>query len=199
MIELEKLDQMQTELYRYDVIDGGWEGDPAGQNLSQSINANLTHVGFHLSDVIDRKDFSKPETIEDEIAPDSMQYALRFARWCGVGLNEIIPRPEPYGNFDVAQVMQIIEAPRNPGRIAFNSFIRANGILARQLHAEDHVRTVEQAELDRAKNIRDVSALLVQSACVQAEWLGLDLQYAFQARIDFLRDRFNVPDSRVQS
>lgn len=204
-LKLNQLESMAESLRVYDVVQDGWEGDPEGSN-PKTVEQNLTHVGYHLADVIERKSFSDYNTVRDEIAPDAMQYALRVARWGKIALSSILSVP---GVNSVSETAYRLERPpyvrysptghayKVGKNISFASFVRANGVLARQLHDEDHNSTREQALTKRADSLRDVSKLLIQSAIAQSDYDHskiFDLEEAFDRRLHQLRTRFDIPE-----
>ena len=200
-VELSSLESMAEALRVYDVDQNGWEGDPEGLN-PRTVEANLTHVGFHLADVIERKNFQDDDTARTEIAPDAMQYGLRIARWGDIALKNILPTA--YGNgakltartLNLPTYMERRWAPPifSKQSIVFASFVRASGILARQLHEEDHLGSQQEALSERSDSLRQASALLVQSAFQQSIYKPFDLEEAFDKRLTQLRKRFDIPE-----
>ena len=153
-ISLPQLQSMSEKLRVYDVDQDGWEGDPEGSN-PRAVEKNLTHVSFHLADVIERKNFSNPDTVCDEIAPDAMQYGLRAARWGKLTLDQVVPTAQQSDAYNTADNLNLYTLSESYFAVA--SFVRASGVLARQLHDEDHARTKEKALAERADSLRAMS------------------------------------------
>ncbi len=194
MIEVEKLEGMADRLRVYDVDQNGWELDPEGKQRGR-LRHNMAHVGLHLADVIERKDFFDTRIVRSEIAPDSMQYALRLARWGSVALEEIVP-----ASIDYSAAMSLQSRLRLNwiGSAPLASFIKAQGVLSRQLHSEDHVNTRKRAYDQRPEALGEVAGLLVQTACMQANNdpnnEQFDIVEAFDLRLSHLRQRFGIPE-----
>ena len=80
------------------------------------------------------------------------------------------------------------------GGFSLASFVRANGVLARQLHDEDHLKTHQEALAARSDSLRTASALLVQSAMAQSMTANFDLVQVFDNQLAQLRQRFDIPE-----
>ncbi len=190
MLKVEALARMADSLRVYDVSQNGWEGDPEGSN-PKTPEANLCHVGFHLADVMARKDFTKLDIVRDEIAPDAMQYGLRIARWGGLSLDQVVPTDKQSSAHKTAKTLGLYTLSESYFTLA--SFVRASGVLARQLHDEDHRSTHEAALAARDHSLSDAAALLIQCAVVQSNRAQFDLEESFENRLAVLRQRFGIP------
>lgn len=195
MIEVNTLEQMADNLRLYDVVDGGWEGDPEGAD-PKTIEDNLKHVGEHLAGVIAFKNFFNPVTVRQEIAPDLMQYGLRIARWGNLPLESLIP--ESNTHYSDAMGMQDRIHLHTMGTAPVASVILANGVLlGQQMHDEDHKDKKVEAVRRREESLPYAAALLIQASVIQAnngpDNDRFDLKMAFADRIAHLRVRFDVP------
>lgn len=192
-LNVQQLEVLADKLRVYDVDQCGWEGDPEGPK-PKTVIANLTHVVFHLSDVIERKDFSNREVVCDKVAPDAIQYSLRIARWGSLAIEQIIPSEQQRYAYDTATTLGISTSHESYLDLALSSFVRANGTLARQLHDEDHASTKETALTKRSSSLSDTAALLIQCATVQSSRGEFDLTEAFDDRLANLRQRFGISE-----
>jgi len=83
MLAGDNLETCAAKLYTYDVAQGAWEQEPNG------FKANANHVLTHLAKSLVAKNFGDAHTNKTEIAPDSVQYALRLARWSSVPVQDL--------------------------------------------------------------------------------------------------------------
>src|SRR5690606_3907844 len=105
-ITVDQLEVMAESLRLYDVVDGGWVHEGRG------LDFNLRHIGWHLADMIDRKDFTDRKCVVTEIAPDCVQYGLRIARWSQIPVAEIeIPYAIANDTFNRAVSMSSDSSP----------------------------------------------------------------------------------------
>lgn len=187
-----KLMATQTELqacydrlYTYDVTQGAWEQEPNG------FEANAKHVLSHLVKDLITKDFNDPETVREEIAPDSLQYALRFARWA-----DLSPTDIAYQERDKKIVDSTVT---KLGGVAthFAAFAEGAGTLARNLHDLDHASKRVEALEWRRPFMMVTSRMLMLSADLASETFDFDLVEAFDTRLAVLRVRFDIPEPEV--
>lgn len=188
MIEVESLERMADKLYEYDVTLDGWEGDPEGSN-PMPIEHNLKHVGEHLAGVLAFKDFTDPEVISKEIAPDYMQYGLRIARWGRVALSNVL-----LGDQYIADATKVSLQLDIPSRFTLpaTSLIFANGILmGQQMHDEEHHSSHADATSMRKHRLQTVSSTLINIASSSDYWPGadFDIEQAFDDRLTVLQKR----------
>lgn len=189
MIYTPQFESLAEELRIYDVVDGGWERDPEAAKNPLSVNRNLTHVVFHLSDVIERKNFWDEGTVESEIAPDSLQYAMRFVRWGGLALRETFP--------DAKLENEIIQKSDLLGiGESLMAVMMANAELARNRHDADHKGSKNIAKDNMQSTMKRAASLLIFSSVEQAETYEFNLEDAFTTRLQNLRERFNIPRSK---
>lgn len=196
MAELTNTNQLQAmaeSLRQYDVVDGGWVHEDKG------LDFNLKHVGLHLSDMVDRKDFTDKDVVRNEIAPDCIGYALRIARWGGFTV-KLLGSSEYEAEQEVQQD-EVIERAKELGAKDYSDYvaiIRANGILARDRHDFDHyVLNPESTEHDTHALVGAGSMLLFAAELQSLEY-HFDLQQAFDNRLAGLRKRFNIPQSTAE-
>lgn len=190
MVKVDALVRMADSLRVYDVDQNGWEGDPEGHG-PRTPEANLIHVGFHLADVIERKDFSDRDTVKNEIAPDAVQYGLRIVRWSKLDVEDAVPVLAQREVYKTAETLKL--STFSESYFALASFVRASGVLARQLHGEDHASSREEAIAKRRSSLTDVAALLIQCAVVQSNRQNFDIEESFEDRLTVLRQRFGIP------
>lgn len=192
MINVDKLETMAESLRLYDVVDGGWEGDPEGTNNPKSVEDNLKHVGEHLAGVLAFKDFTDSSIVKYEIAPDFVQYGLRVARWGGIEAEKLDAQDSSY----IPQAREINDrlGIGYVGTLPVASLILANGILmGQQMHDEDHEAIRSNAIEERPKKLKLAGQILLNTAYYQAVNNEFDLTMAFEDRIARLRSRRNVP------
>ncbi len=191
MVEISNLEDMAEKLRVYDVVQDGWEGDPEGSN-PKPVEDNLAHVGKHLAGVLAFKDFTNSDVVQNEIAPDFIQYGLRIVRWGSVALNDIAELPNTY-------IKQAREVSFRIGETWIQrpvlSLILANGILlGRQMHDEDHETVRQEALSLRSERLKDVAKILVKEAYFQSADGNFSLEESFEDRLTTLRQRFGIPN-----
>lgn len=86
-LNADQLADLNERLRVYDVDQHGWEHE------GQGLDVNIRHVQHHLTQDLERKNFTDAQTVEVAVAPDCLQYALRIGRWTGATLYEITPSP----------------------------------------------------------------------------------------------------------
>jgi hypothetical protein len=176
---------MSQELFIYDVIQHGWEQEPKG------YEANAKHVLSHLSKNL-FKGFQNPEEVAAEIAPDSVMYALRLARWNCVepiiGMDKLVVDNSHIGVVEKAAADFLDLPPHQVGYLA------ATVALARHVHGYDHDRMHESAIREQPQVVQEVGGLLLYSANLQADEMNFDLPQAFANRLGYLRDIFGIPE-----
>jgi hypothetical protein len=168
----------------YDVEQGAWEQE------SHGYIANATHVLTHLAKGLTTKDFLDAEIVQGELAPDSVQYALRLMRWTGQTSLNGAPGPREIGYVnDRHRLANFASMPRH--QIAY---MGATARLAAGLHDEGHESTRARAEDERNFFAKDAAKLLLYSASLQADAFNFDLAAAFDHRLSVLREHFGIPD-----
>lgn len=184
MISAAELERLSQTLHVYDVDQRAWEQEGNG------LEANARHVLTHMAKSLVTKDFSDPDVVRDEIAPDSIQYALRFGRWANIGIADLLKKTnkEEHARSDAEESLG-----RRPP-MGFPSFVGATGVLAAHLHDLDHRSTREAALASAHEEIRSAARLLMDSANIQAFQFDFELEEAFDARLVVLRNRFGIPD-----
>ena len=178
--------QMTTlsyELWLYDNAQHGWEQEPNG------FEANAKHTLVHLSKNL-VKDFSDETILAKEIAPDSVFYALRLARW-----NSVLPLVTA-GQLEVEDTHLATTqatAERLPGLSLHQAgYIAATAALARHVHGYDHAKDLENTVAAQPPAVREVGGLLLYSAQLQAEQADFDLESACNNRLVRLRNLFGI-------
>lgn len=181
-----RLEAAAEKLRVYDVDQGAWELEADG------YRANAGHVLTHLSKDMAVKHFSNKRTVQEEIAPDSLQYALRLARWTEKEAGALMPtqtdiesldREARLGNFRKLPLRQV-------------AFLNAIAVLGISLHDEDHASSREKAAKDRDRSAAEAGRLLVYGAMLQAEEFEFDLFETFDNRLITLRERFGIPEPK---
>lgn len=181
MVDTDQLREMRDALWVYDVVQEGWEHEDKG------LDINMRHVGLHLSDVIDRKDFMNEGVIANEIAPDSLQYALRLSRWGNLAIAAIAP------DDDIRREVEERGCTIGTSLDDFISITRANAVIARNRHDVDHASTKEKGLNGERSAMQYAAKLLVHSANLQADFFEFDIMESFTMRLASLRERFNIP------
>lgn len=201
-LSLSSLESMAKALYVYDVDQNGWEGDPEGAS-PKTADSNLVHVSLHLADVIERKDFNNVSAAATELAPDAIQYGLRIVRWGGLTLDSVLPAAQDVEEAKIPsarlQLTNNAEAEAGSLNFAFSGFVRASGILARQLHDEDHQSSSQEAIANRKQSLRQVSTLLILSSLALTDYNSDNLRVAFDNRLTQLRQRIHIPEPSNES
>lgn len=184
MIVIEELEVAAEKLKVYDVDQAAWEQEPNG------FKANVTHALCHLAKDITGKNFEDCETIQSAIAPDSLQYALRFARWTGQTSRVVLPTR------DQVNIVNLLARNNGFGAMPLPqvAFVEAAATIARNLHDQDHATTKTEADYDILHSARRAGRLLVYGACLQADEHGFDLPEAFDERLTNLRTRFGISE-----
>ncbi len=182
MLTPTELQTCYNNLYTYDVTQGAWEQEPHG------FEANARHVLTHLTKDLLAKDFKDPETVKTAIAPDSLQYALRFARWADLPPAEL--------DFKEQDRQRIFTVASRLGRVSYHfaAFTEAAGTLAQNLHDLDHGNTSAEAQAGRKTAMAATASSLLLSADLASQRFDFDLVEAFDARLSSLRIRFGIPE-----
>lgn len=177
-LEVSSIERMARDLYEYDVVDQGWEHE------GQGFEFNANHVLKHLARDLKRKDFFDRETVKSAIAPDSVQYALRLARWTGTPVDLLDSSLSSAEELDDFCINFMTTSPR------IGAYMLAQSTLADFLHDTDHEST-RVATMDRKIEMaRSVGGLLIRSAEYSADVFEFELDQAFDGRLSYLRDRF---------
>lgn len=184
MIDISELNATAEKLRVYDVEQGGWEGE------SGAYRDKAGHVLKHLVKNT-FKAFDNPKVAWAELAPDSVQHALRLMRWSGLPYTAAVPtkhqadavrktaRSQPgFGDMPLAQV----------------AYQKGYAALAAGLHDEDHESTRAAAEERRSAAAQHAGRLLVYSAELQAQAFEFDLLAAVDDRLTVLRERFDISE-----
>lgn len=183
MVSLGELEDCSERLRVYDVVQHGWEQEPYG------FEANTVHTLTHLVKTLLRKNFDDPEAARTEIAPDSMQYALRLGRWAG------IPTVELFGNGSAIDKMYDLASDTPLAREAFEVGTDA---LNTHIHDMGHNALQAEALASRLVTIFKSSRRLLLCSVVLANQHGFDLITAFGDRLAALRRQFKIPEPNDQ-
>ncbi|MCB9822341.1 hypothetical protein H6801_03185 [Candidatus Nomurabacteria bacterium] len=180
-ISREKLLKFYDDLKYYDVDQRGWEQEPNGAVV------NSMHVLLHIMKDVNSKDFSDETKVKEAIAPDALQYAMRFLRWSGSGV------AEGSSQFNITEVEG--ETKKNLGKLPVGMYewIEAGTLLAQNLHDIDHQDKRVEAETQLNQTLVSASALLGQSAITMSVHYKFDLEQAFYDRLYDLREHFGIP------
>ncbi len=181
MLSAQNLEQLSQELYVYDVVQGAWEQEPNG------FEANAAHVLTHLAKDLSLKDFNNPDESRTAIAPDSLQYAFRLARWGGVEPAELTEK-RGAAWFQASKAAAKIGIPTEHA----GAHILAMSVIAINLHDLGHASARAEAIEARRIDMRFAGRLLVESADLQAKAYEFDLVDAFRTRLTSLRRRFGI-------
>ncbi len=182
MISPANLDTMSEQLRVYDVDLQGWE------HQSKGFGVNVRHVFTHLTKDLVGKDFSDEDLVRGAIAPDSIVYALRLSRWTNIDTDyvaKVTSKEEA--------IMDMAEMGLENLPWGFASFAGAVGLLATNLHDQDHEKTHQGAMLGAHNTMKSASRLLIHSAAIQSHQYGLSIMEAFDSRLTVLHDRFGIP------
>jgi hypothetical protein len=182
MAGIESLDRMAGSLQVYDVEQGGWQFNKSG------LVFNAGHVLTHLAGDQIRKDFSNPEVVKREIAPDAIAYALRLVRWTRSTFPDVFINPEDASL--VNGLSQRIGGIKNLGRAAWEA---ATGWLGMALHDTQHSETANEAKSRIAVSLRKPAGALLYCANTYVGQYGFDIEESFAARLEELRERFGIP------
>ncbi|HUA13148.1 MAG TPA: hypothetical protein VL989_01475 [Candidatus Sulfotelmatobacter sp.] len=183
MLSKAELRDLSGPLYTYDVEQGGWDLEDKG------LRANAQHVMTHLVKDLVGKDFGDRNTVEFVIAPDCLQYALRFARWNSDSSDRVYPGDRSLSGFiDLSERGNFKATP-----LYFAEFAEAAATLAEELHELDHEDEEDGYAGDLPHAMLESGVLLVASAMEQAQTFEFDLVDAFGKRLDSLRERFQIP------
>ena len=177
---------MADELRIYDVLQGGWEHEGKG------IEFNATHV---LKEIVRarRKNFFEPYVVENDLAPDAVQYALRFSRWANLSVGSILPTLENDIKADSHSHTYNHEGKRIGG------WSLAEIALADFTHSLDHTSERQGALNNMRSDLAEVSQFLVYFAELSASEIDFSLQDAFTNRLNDLRERFDIPQPPVST
>lgn len=175
---------MAEELRVYDIEQRGWEHE------TQGFDANASHVLTHLAKGLLIKDFGDPNQVECEIAPDSVQYALRFARWGEFPVATITDSPLSFVDEHPPAAPLWERGDEAPG---LRPYISATILLNAYVHDLGHTEARLLARRDVGETAVRISRHLLYSAQEQAAAFGFPLSTAFYDRLIELRDRFHIP------
>ncbi len=184
MIHKNTLEMFAEQLHVYDVDQGAWEQEPNG------FEANVGHVLTHLAKDLTGKNFNDRVLVRSAIAPDSIQYGLRLARWSRINIADLVDMDEAEEDIR-AEVENGFDSNELP--FGFASFAGAMRTLAVHLHDINHESTREGALSNRPASMLSAARLLIDSASIQSFQFDFSLEEAFDARLSFLRDRFGIP------
>jgi hypothetical protein len=173
---LAEIKEFDKELYAYDVAQGGWQHGLSGAH----------HILTHLVKDSFNKSFIDQEVVQREIAPDSVMYGLRLARWGSVSMEGLIEAQEKAMRMLGSLSVQNAMLPKS--RLAHQAAIHA---LAELLHDNDHQN--DSSHTPEVTKITGVSGLLFHSAFLQAENSSFDLGEAFRERLVSLKERCGIP------
>jgi hypothetical protein len=184
MITAANLEELAARLRVYDVDQEAWEQEPHG------FEANTRHVLTHLAKDLVGKSFEDEDTVRTAIAPDSVQYGLRLARWSGISVSELaeLSSTEEDIRSGVEESLGHRKLPWG-----FGSFAAGMRTLALYLHDADHASTRENTIRGRQASMRSASRLLINSASIQSHQYGFSLPEEFDNRLVYLRKRFGIP------
>ncbi len=181
MLSTEVMPELAEKLYVYDVEQGGWEQEPNG------IRSNMEHVLTHLAKDITGKDFNDKHTVRTAIAPDLLQYGLRFRRWAGLKPEEVLPTDEQ------VHTTQSLESRFSGIPMHQVVYFEAVATTARGLHDLGHDKERAVAEANLPLVALNAARLLIYSAQLQSEQYDFDLVESFANRLTTLRKRFGIP------
>lgn len=181
MITVASLVRMADTLHAYDVRDGGWEQEPKG------VEANMKHVSTHLSKDIALKDFTDLHNVQTAIAPDLVQYALRFARWTGQTTQDLL-----YPSIDTNIRLSDYEKRFASNTSLHVATIGALSLMNETLHDLDHERTRGAAIEELPAMARRAGGMMLTGVHCTLLAEPFDLEGAFDTRILGLRERFGV-------
>lgn len=184
MLKQEQLQDMSDKLYVYDVEQGAWEQEPNG------FEANAKHVLTYLTKDLILKNFSDREVLQQQIAPDLLQYALRLGRWANQGITELLPDSQTYTRIIQIRNLNHNYATMHTGHV---STLAAVGTMAANLHDHDHTSLREKAIIAQPEMARQAARFLVNAATRQAVNYSFDIDQAFDDRLTCLRERFGIP------
>jgi hypothetical protein len=184
MITTANLEVLAEKLRVYDVDQQAWEQEPNG------FEANAGHVLTHLVNNLVGKNFENEDLVRSAIAPDSLQYGLRLARWSGIHVADLVSvtMTEEHMRSQVEESLGYRKLPWG-----FASFAGGMHALSMHLHNMGHAREKDGAVHTRQAAMRSASRLLINSASVQAHQLDFSLIKAFDDRLSSLRARFGIP------
>jgi hypothetical protein len=182
MIIPEDLQACAEKLYVYDVEQRGWEQEGRG------FEVNAHHVLTHLVKESLNKNFSDPDVVSGEIAPDAMQYAIRLGRWSGLETSDLMPYAKGARYIAEHAGLRVGTVP-----VHWAAHAEAAGKLASNLHDLGHVAIREEAVGNRGGSMIYVARQLITCAEVAAETYGFDPLVAFDDRLAQLRERFGIP------
>lgn len=179
-LSAEQCAKLADELHIYDVEQGGWEHEGRG------LEFNANHV---LKEIVRarRKDFFEPFVVENDLAPDAVQYALRFSRWAALPFPSILPSVED----DIAADSY---SHRNDiHRTRISGWALAEISLADFTHRLDHASERQQALDNKRVDLAEVSRYLLYFAELSATEFDFSLQGSLTKRLNSLRKRFGIP------
>lgn len=184
MITADELRDASEKLRVYDVEQRAWEQEPNG------FVANASHVLTHLTKDLLGKNFDDKDLVRTAIAPDSLQYGLRLARWSGIHVADLVSM-----TMVEEEIRSQVEESLNYSKLpwGFASFAGGVRVLSMHLHDLGHIKEKDRALLARQDAMRSASRLLIDSASIQAHQSGFPLSKAFDNRLASLRERFGIP------
>ncbi len=178
LVSFEDLETMNKNLRYYDVVQGGWQHESKGADFS------LMHC---LSELVraQSKNFFDSRTTQKVLAPDSMHFALRIARWTRFPEEEVIPNEQTRKS-----VMAHKRLWMTPLRIGAYSLAETN--LAQYVHdlAEPEIELA--ARESRHDKLSEVSRALMYFALQSAEEFVFDPITAFNDRLADLRHKKGI-------
>jgi len=177
-----ELQKKTDKLQIYDVVQSGWEQEGNG------FEANVFHVLTHLNSNIFGKDFTDEKTVKSEIAPDSLQYAIRLGRWTGNSAKDILGANVD-SSIDRLTFRKIGSIPMH-----YVAYEEATYKLTTHLHDLGHKKERDRAIAARSETMAAASRLLIHSAILQSEEFDFDLLSSFDTRLSELRLRFKIPE-----
>lgn len=174
-------ERLTEELRVYDVDQGGWEHENEG------LVFNSMHV---LKELVRarRKDVLDPLIVEGDLAPDSVQYALRFGRWADIDIGQMLPTTDTDMEADSHSGLNKYHKTRLGG------WALAEIKLADFTHMLDHASERDKAISTAPNSLAKVSRFLLYFAESSADEFDFDLADAFRNRLTGLRERFEIPE-----
>lgn len=185
MIYAEQLENMAGKLKVYDVDQKGWEHE------GQGLKINTRHVYIHIANSLANKNFNDHNVVQTEIAPDSVQYALRIGRWTKTkNFKTMLPRTDLLFKSNTRAALESI----SPGEAAFKEAV---GTLGKTFHDLEHESSREEASQYLIRSARHAASFLIISAGLQAEEHGFDIEEVMENRLTVLRERFDIPEPQA--
>lgn len=187
MISADAVAGLAEHVRIFDVEQRGWKFETHGPDVSAQ------HALSRLVEVIFYNDFSDVEQVEPVVAPESVIWAMRFARWGEVPTADITAI-QPHLIDEVHPGSQWEPLAVAPGGIYH---LRATMLLSGYINGLGG--TAEERELTRAKRSETMAAVaqrLMLSADEQAAEYSLQLPGLVHDRLTGLREYFGIPEPR---